>query len=370
MGAVAPTGTTRWPLVGRQVELDRCVDALDDGVALGVFVHGAAGVGKTRLADEVVARLSSAGRLVLRSRGSVASASIPLGALVHLLPAELLDDRFDPLTLYSGVARALGGDEQRSVVVFVDDAQWLDPTSAALLGQLLDGGVISVVGTVRTGEPASSAVSGLWCRDDVLRIDLDVLSFDDVDTLLHLALGGPVDKTALGQIWAASGGNALFVKELVLGALSRDHLVERRMVWWLTGPLASTPRLAELVGQRVREVGGGERSVLEVVAVWESVGLHELTALHGPEPVEGLERAGLLEVHIDGRRETVVLAHPLHGEVVRADLPTMTRRRLLLERAERIEGFGARRREDLPQVATARLEGSGRADPDLLVRAA
>src|SRR5215218_9823149 len=103
MGAVAPTGTTRWPLVGRQVELDRCVDALDDGVALGVFVHGEAGVGKTRLADEVVARLSSGGRLVLRSRGSVASASIPLGALVHLLPAELLDDRFDPLTLYSGV---------------------------------------------------------------------------------------------------------------------------------------------------------------------------------------------------------------------------------------------------------------------------
>ena len=49
--------------------------------------------------------------------------------------------------------------------------------------------------------------------------------------------------------------------------------------------------------------------------------------------MEDLERAGLVEVVTDGRRQTVGLAHPLHGEVVREHLPVTTRLRLLPERA-------------------------------------
>ena len=64
------------------------------------------------------------------------------------------------------------------------------------------------------------------------------------------------------------------------------------------------------------------------------------------------------------------LAHPLYGEIIRARMPALTRRRLLLERVERIDGYGARRREDPIRVATARLEATGSADPQLLVRAA
>ena len=48
----------------------------------------------------------------------------------------------------------------------------------------------------------------------------------------------------------------------------------------------------------------------------------------------------------------------------------LTRRRLLLEHADRIDAHGARRREDPIRVATAALEASGSADPQLLVRAA
>jgi hypothetical protein len=60
----------------------------------------------------------------------------------------------------------------------------------------------------------------------------------------------------------------------------------------------------------------------------------------------------------------------LYGEIIRDRMPALTRRRLLLERAGRIDGYGARRREDPIRVATARLEASGSADPALLVRAA
>ena len=64
------------------------------------------------------------------------------------------------------------------------------------------------------------------------------------------------------------------------------------------------------------------------------------------------------------------LAHPLYGEILRHDVATMTRRRLLLERIESIESMGARRREDVVTIASAYLDATGSADPELLLSAA
>ncbi len=85
--------------------------------------------------------------------------------------------------------------------------------------------------------------------------------------------------------------------------------------------------------------------------------------------LEVLDRAGLLAVRVEGRRQIVTLAHPLYGEILRARMPALTRRRLLLEHADHIDALGARRREDTIRSAIARLEASGSADPQLLVRA-
>ena len=88
------------------------------------------------------------------------------------------------------------------------------------------------------------------------------------------------------------------------------------------------------------------------------------------EQLELLDRAGLLTVRLDGRRQIVTLSHPMHGEILRARMPALTRRRLLLEHADHLDAHGARRREDAIRSATARLEASGSADADLLVGSA
>src|SRR5262249_44461426 len=90
----------------------------------------------------------------------------------------------------------------------------------------------------------------------------------------------------------------------------------------------------------------------------------------GAEAVEQLERAGLVQVRPDQRRQQVTLAHPLYGEVLRAAVPATTRRRLLLDRTRWIEDYGARRREDAVTIASASLDATGSADPDLLISAA
>jgi DNA-binding CsgD family transcriptional regulator len=252
----------------------------------------------------------------------------------------------------------------------VDDLHLLDPTSATLIAQLVDADFLFLVGTVRAGPVVPPPLAALWARARVRRVDLEDLSHDGVDTLLHLVLSGPVEGTTSSEIWTASQGNILFVRELVLGSLEHGRLVRQRDTWRLTGPLATTARLAELVEARLSELGSKERETLEILAVWEPAGLSDLEAIVGPEVLEALEHAGVITLRIDGRRQLVGLAHPLYGDILRAQMPALRRRRLLLDHAERIERRGSRRREDLLAVATARLEATGVADAELLVRAA
>lgn len=86
------------------------------------------------------------------------AAAVPLGAIAHLIPRGL--DLSDPVAGFAAVARALSepsGGRQR--VLLVDDLQWLDAASAMLLRQLLDAGVVRLIGTMRTEDPVGAAVA-------------------------------------------------------------------------------------------------------------------------------------------------------------------------------------------------------------------
>jgi DNA-binding CsgD family transcriptional regulator len=308
--------------------------------------------------------------VVGRVTANAAAATVPLGALVPLLPPSA-GGRSDPVALFDRVAAAFreraGGDR---FVLLVDDLHLLDATSRVLLGQLLDAGVVFLLGTLRDGVPMSADVAAWWHSERMARIDLADLSADGVDGLLHLALGGPVTAATIEQVWTASRGNPLFVRELVLGARAAGSLIEESGVWRLIGPLHGTTRLSELVRSRLGGAGPGAWPALELLALAEPVGLAELEALVGADNVESLERAGLVEVRVDRRRQLVSLAHPLYGEVLRLGTATLTRRRLLLGHVAWIEQKGARRREDPLRVASWRLEATGTADPKMLVAAA
>ncbi len=136
-------------------------------------------------------------------------------------------------------------------MLFVDDLHALDQTSAALIAQLVDADLVFLVGTVRTSEAVPAGLESLWHRARVQRIDLGDLDRAAVDTLLHLVLRGPVEATTASEVWTASEGNVLFVRELVLGAIDGGRLSDQRGVWRLTGPLVATPRLHELVADRL-----------------------------------------------------------------------------------------------------------------------
>jgi DNA-binding CsgD family transcriptional regulator len=358
----------KWPLIGRDRELELFRGQLSGGSAGGVVLAGAAGVGKTRLATEFAQAAESSGWAVAWVRATRSTASIPLGAFAPLLPVAVADT--DGAELLSRARHALverAGDG--GLVLCVDDGQLLDDASAALVHQLVATREAFAVVTLRVGDPVPDALRALWKDELCDLVELGELARGEVDALLAAALGAPVHGRTRASLWELTLGNALFLREVVLYGVERDLLAEVDGIWRWRGEVAAGMRLAELVGARLGSLSGAALAALETVAV----GAPLETALLEPSDgaaLDELEQHGLVERGIDGRREFVDVAHPLHGEVVRARLSRTRLGEIQRRLADAVEARGARRRADIPRLATWRLETGGARDPKLFERAA
>ncbi|MET7458567.1 ATP-binding protein, partial [Streptomyces sp. NPDC005574] len=205
-----------WPLTGRESELDAFTKAWADPCCQAVVIYGPAGVGKSRLAEECLARTSGESCNGGRATATAAAAAVPLGAIAHLIPAGV--DLQDPVKGFAAEA-AVPPQNRRGRVLWVDDLHLLDAASAVLLRQLMDAGLIRLIGTVRTGAPITDAVEALTHGDAVHRLNLSVFSAKQAEVVLQAALNGPLGQRTLYELHRASGGNALFLRELVLGAM-------------------------------------------------------------------------------------------------------------------------------------------------------
>ena len=363
----------RWPLVGRRAELEIFEKALCSGEHMGLLLHGPAGVGKTRLADECREWAAASGHPTEHVTGSQTTALLPLGAIVALLAAGLgqpgPDGQVNTVALFEETRRALHQRHHgRRVVTVADDVALLDAASLALLGYLAAQGTIFLIATVRTGDPAPDLLTGLWRDGRMERVDLEDLSRTQLDTLLHLALGGPIEAGAGREFWEVTMGNPLYVHELVLGALGSGALVERSGVWHLEDRRPATSRLLDLVGQRIGGLSAEARSVVELLALCQPLELGYLETAAPFGVLESLERAGLVTIAVaDGE---VRLAHPLHGEVIRAAMPRLRARAILLAEAERLETSYPAHGPAALRIAVWRLDAGGRPDPAVLVRGA
>ena len=363
----------RWPIVGRRLELEVFEQALCSGEHAGLMIHGRAGVGKTRLADECRRQAAAVGHPTERVAGSRTTALLPLGAVAALLGSGL--GRADPgrqvdaVALFEQTRQALRDRYQgRRLVTVADDVAQLDAASLALLGYLTAQGTIFLVATVRTGEPVPDLVTSLWRDGRVERVDLHDLGRAHLDTLLHLALGGPIEAGAGRELWEATRGNPLFVRELVLGALESGALVERSGVWHLEDRLPAMSRLADLVEQRIGGLSAEARSIVELLALCEPVELGYLDTVAPAGVLESLERAGLVTIAV--AEGEVRLAHPLHGRVVRAAMPRLRARAVLLAEADRLEAAPHAPGPVALRIAVWRLDAGGRPDPAVLLRGA
>ena len=255
--APAPGDSRRGPLVGREAELGRLLEAWSQCRAAPratlCLVTGDMGAGRTRLLEELVARARLDGAAVSTARavqGDAADTGAGVFALARggLLEAQGIAgapaaslaafaaripewaDRFpharraapDP------AARALAdilraASEEQPVVIAVDDAQWLDRDSLlALEGALRDLAAAPVLIVLAAGEPPPAAIDDLRARlgRDLAgaRVHVGPLGRDAIRALARLVLPD-YDDVALDRltrrVLADSAGLALLAVELL-----------------------------------------------------------------------------------------------------------------------------------------------------------
>src|SRR5512142_2653537 len=208
-----------WSFVGRVVELGRLVEAANAAPARGLVYGGAAGIGKSRLLREGLAELDADRLAVWVVTATAATSGLPLGCLAQVLPPNQPDGTSVVLLRWAVEAldRQAAG---RPIVAAIDDANLLDPLSAALVYHLARSGRATVIATVRAGTPVPDPVRALWTEDLVERLELGPLTQSETADLLGQVLGGPVDSGTVDRLWQLSQGNVLLLRELVMAAHS------------------------------------------------------------------------------------------------------------------------------------------------------
>lgn len=243
-----------WPLTGRSAQLEELGRQYRDQTLAGVVLHGPAGVAKTRLAEEALLLAERGGRRVERAIGHPATREIPLGALAHLLPADLTAESGvaeDARTALFHAARAeprrLAADDR--LVLPVDD---LESSGRCC--------------TVRWTHPSRSpcAPSSRVCRAATCK----------------------------------SSGSSYAARSTAVCSSAGE-------AWHLSGALPRTGALEELVAEHVAAVDASGRAVLELLAICERFGLDDLARIHGLSTLESLETNGLIFTVASDRRIAV-----------------------------------------------------------------
>jgi DNA-binding CsgD family transcriptional regulator len=359
------------PLMSREAELGRILAKLKGPDPAAFVLAGQAGVGKSRLASEAARAATGLGFKTARAVATRSAALIPFGPFARFLP-ETDDQSGDLLGLLRQVTDAIGeraGPERRLLLV-VDDAQLLDDGSAALVHQLVQERTCSVVASMRTPGPAPDPVTALWKDGLAERIDLDCWDEAETGAVVSAVLDGPVARGTVRRLWELSRGNALYLRELLIGAVESGAMTESGGIWTINRPLTAPGRLVELVAARLAGLTPETVAVIELLAAGEPLGMRVLERLTDPAGLENAEAQGLVVVRQDGRRTEVRLAHPVYGEALRQSMPRLTLRRISATLVCAIEATGARRREDLLRLGRWQLDSGAPGEAALLTRAA
>lgn len=312
------------PFTGRHAERSLVAAALGhvaQGRPSALVIIGAAGAGKSRILRETLTGPIRRLDIV----GYEPEQSIPFSAVAGLLAAHVdrgrLDamravDRgasLDALTVFEAAfaAIAAGG----PLILVIDDLQWLDPSSAALVHYLMRGALSAdlPVGLIVATRP--EPVSAAWLeslerlfgdRSGLTVHQLQPLSEAESLELVRSARPA-ITEAAAGELWRRVGGSPY---------------------WLLTMALAATDDPGAVLGERLSRLSTDAASVLGLLAVAARPTDQALVAAVFGWPVartraalHEVVRAGLAVEGIDGFQP----GHDLIREAVVASLPERVR---------------------------------------------
>jgi class 3 adenylate cyclase len=312
------------PIVGRGAEVERlrvAADELGRGRGQVMLLVGDAGVGKTRLLEELRGIVAddaiwleghclSYGGLplwpfeeMLRDWLGIADGEPEIAVrtkararlgdpLADRLPdvlaslGRLLRIRLDP-DLGQDAGRSESADSSqgvvtwiaalarsRPVVVAVEDVHWALPAArelAELLLGLTDSAAVLLVATMRPDAASEAARFRVRALGDfahrATELRLTPLADGDAGALARSLAQDALDDDTIASVVARSEGNPLFLEELVR-LLLEGGVMQRRRTWTLTvGESVLPARLENLLVARIDALPGSARRLAQVAAV-------------------------------------------------------------------------------------------------------
>jgi DNA-binding CsgD family transcriptional regulator/tetratricopeptide (TPR) repeat protein len=368
--------------IGRDSERARLADALaaaQTGRGSLLLVSGEAGVGKTRVVEEVLGHASgtlfirgvaatggapfgpvvAALRSFLRSEPDGLADCGPLRAHLALLLPELGDAQptDDRATLFEAIRCALRTMvAERPAVVLLDDVQASDEATLELLATLapsLHELPLLVVAAYRSDDLVRSHPLRRLRHDLRREGELTELSIDPLDAagtalLAGQVLGEPPSPRLADTLHARTGGVPFFVEELTAALAASGRLKDGpagpELALDADVPLPQTIRDAVLV-QTSSLSEGARRAAEAAAALGSEFDLDLVAGTQGEEGLGELLAAGLVAEAGQGRAS---FRHPLTREALYDDIPWLRRRDLHRRLAQALEDGSA----DPAEVAT------------------
>ncbi len=359
--AAAPHPATEqvapWPMIGRDADLESLVDvvrAAEQGIPSYAVITGDPGIGKSRLAAELVVRARQRGLRVLVGRCSQDDGAPPLWpwkTVLDGLGASLLDEeesaegeggQFRAWERIADTIRTAA--QEQATVVVLDDLHWADTSTLRVLRLLVektDRARLLVVATWRahpepTGALADAAES--LARMHALRLQLSGLPASEVAAVFEGVTSRGLEPDEAVALRERTDGNPFFLVELARLAGERgtpgDELptavtdVINRRLLRLPDRTVTALRAAAVLGRQF------DTPTLATVT-----GIDEDDLLDVVEPAQA---AGL--VREDGI-DQYLFAHALVRDTLRAGTSVSRAARMHARAAEALTGVPGRETE-------------------------
>ncbi len=296
-------------------------------------ITGEPGIGKSHLIDHLAQAAKVAGVTALWGQGLQGAGAIPLapwrsllldliemvdddaldqlvgsraGELGHLLPeipARLgiaAAESRDPQALHDTISRVLRRfAEQQPLLLCLDDLHWADPASARLLSYVLsnlrNAPLAAVAGwrdTEVIDDELGSALAGLGAHAGAARIELAGLGPANVGDLWTSLGGREAERQAVDDLHRRTGGNPLFITELLRATPE-------------TVPSTPTVTVQDAIGARLRTFSKQSRELLNIAALCPGGFSEELL-----RELSGFEEDALLDCLEDLLQARILIEDP------------------------------------------------------------
>ena len=400
---------SRSAFVGRHVELEELHAGLEDALAGRgrlCLLAGEPGIGKSRLAEELIRRAKQRGAGVLVGRCWEAGGAPPywpwvqslrtyvreakpdrlraqlgahVGEIVQLLP-ELrdavpglpqpasLDAEGARFRLFDSIAEFLrNACEERPLVVFLDDLHAADASSLLLLQFLarqLGSARMFLLGTYRDvdpvpGQPLTETLAELAREPATRRLVLTGLAEEDVATYVDVTASEIASPRLVALLHEETGGNPLFVGEIVrLLAVERRQSVD-------DGRLAIPQSVRDAIARRLTHLSDECNRVLLLASVlgreFALAALARLSGLSEDELLDRLDEAMAARVVSDvpGSPGRLRFAHVMIRDTLYEGVTSARRAQLHRQAAAALESlYGDEPGPHLAELAHHAMSGS------------